>query len=77
MESVKEQRIPTWKQWADVKVPQFRLRKTPPERKLTLNEMSNELGLCVLEEAEVEKVFKSLENDSSTICFKLVKKKSY
>ena len=75
MQSPKEQRIPRWKQWAEKKVPQFRLKKkTPPERELSLNEMPNELRLYVLEHREVEKVFNqpSLEeNDSSTLCYKL------
>ena len=74
MESPKKQRIPRWKQWADKKFPQFRLRKTPPERELSLNEMPNELRLYVLEHPEVEKVFNQPsfeENDSSTVCYKL------
>ena len=56
------------------KVPQFRLKKTPPERELSLKEMPNELRFYVLEHPEVEKVFSqpSLnENDSSTVCDKL------
>ena len=71
MQSPKEQRIP---RWADKKVPQFRLTKTPPERELSLKEMPNELRLYVLEHPEVEKVFSQpsfKENDSSTVCYKL------
>ena len=49
MQSPKEQRIPRWKQWADKKVPQIRLKKTPPERELSLKELPNELRLYVLE----------------------------
>ena len=74
IQSLNEQRIPRWKQWADKKVPQFRLKKTPPERELSLNEMSNELRLYFLEHPEVEKVFNQPsfeENDSSTVCYKL------
>ena len=74
MQYPKEQRIPRWKQWADKKVPQFRLKETPPERELSLNEMPNELRLYVLEHPEVEKVFNQPsfdENDSSTVCYKL------
>ena len=74
MQSPKEQRIPRWKQWADKKVPQFKLKKSPPERELSLNEMLNELRLYVLEHPEVEKVFNQLlfeENDSSTVCYNL------
>ena len=73
-QSPKEQRIPRWKQWADKKVPQFRLEKTPPERELSLNEMPNELRFYVLEHPELEKVFNQPsfeENDSSTLCHKL------
>ena len=72
MQSLKEQRIPRWKQWADKKVPQFRLKKSP--RELSLNEMPNELRLYVLEHPEVKKVFNQPsfeENDSSTVCHKL------
>ena len=71
MQYPKEQRIPRWKQWADKKVPQFRLKKTPSEREISLNEMPNELRLYVLEHPEVEKVFNQPsfeENDSSTVC---------
>ena len=74
MQSPKEQRIPRWKQWAHKKVPQFILKKTPPERELSLNEMPNELRLYVLEQPAVEKVFNLPsfdENDSSTVCYKL------
>ena len=73
MQSPKEQRIPRWKQWADKKVPQFRLKKTPPERKLSLNEMPNEMRLYVLEHPGVEKVFNqpSFEENDSTVCYKL------
>ena len=74
MQYPKEQRIPRWKQWADKKVPQFRLKKTPPEREISLNEMPNELRLYVLEHPEVEKVCNQPsfeENDSSTVCYKL------
>ena len=74
MQSPKEQRIPRWKQWADKKVPQFRLKKTPPACELSLKEMPNELRLYVLEHPEVEKVFSQpsfKENDSSTVCYKL------
>ena len=70
----KEQRIPRWKQWADKKVPHFRLKKLPPERDLTLKEMPDELRLYVLEHPEVQKVFSQpsfKENDSSTVCYKL------
>ena len=73
-QSPKEQRIPRWRQWADKKVPQFRLKKTPPERELSLNEMPNELRLYVLEHSEVEKVFNQPlfeENDLSTVYYKL------
>ena len=73
MQSLKQQRIPRWKQWADKKVPPFRLKKTPPERELSLNEMPNELRLYVSEHPEVEKVFNQPsfeENDSSTVCYK-------
>ena len=74
MQSPKEQEIPRWKQWADKKVPQFRLENTPPERGLSLNEMPNDLRFYVLEQPEVEKVFHQPsfeENDSSTVCYKL------
>ena len=74
MESPKEPRIPRRKQWADKKLPQFRLRKTPPELELSLNEMPNELLLYVLEHPKVEKVFNHPsfeENDSSSVCYKL------
>ena len=74
MQSPKEQRIPRWKQWADKKIPQIRLKKSPPERELSFNEMLNELRLNVLEQPEVEKVFNQPlfeENDSSTVCYKL------
>ena len=74
MQSPKKQHIPRWKQWADKKVPQFRWKKTQPERELSLNEMLNELRLYVLEHPEVEKVFNQpsfQENDSSTVCYKL------
>ena len=74
MQSPKEQRIPRWKQWADKKVPQFRLKKSPQERELSLNEMPNELRSYVLEHPEVEKVFNQPsfeENDSSKVCYKL------
>ena len=47
MQSPKEQRIPRWKQWAEKKVPQIRLKKTPPECELSFNEMPNELRLCL------------------------------
>ena len=74
MQSPKEQQIPRLKQWADKKIPRFRLKKTSPERELSLNEMPNELPLYVLEHPEVEKVFNQPafeENDSSTVCYKL------
>ena len=74
MQYPKEQRIPRRKQWADKKVPQLRLKKTPTEREISLNEMPNELRLYVLEHPEVEKVFNEPsfeENDSSTVCYKL------
>ena len=74
MQSPKEQRIPRWKQCADKKVPQFKLKKTPPERELSLKAMPNELRLYVLEHPGVEKVFSQpsfKENDSSTVCYKL------
>ena len=57
MQYPKEQRISRWKQWADKKVPQFRLKKIPTGVELSLNEMPNELRLYVLEHPEVEKVF--------------------
>ena len=56
------------------KVPPLRLKKTPPERELSLNEMPNELRLYVLEHPDVEKIFNQPsfeENDSSTACYKL------
>ena len=77
MQSPKEQLIPRWKQWADKKVPQFRLKKTPPERELSFNEKPNEfyiMWLYVMEHPEVEKVFNQPsfeEYDSSTVCYKL------
>ena len=74
MQYPKEQRIPRWKQWADKKVPQFRLKKTLLEREISLNEMPNELRLYVLAHPKVEKVFNQPsfeENDSSPICYKL------
>ena len=55
MQSPKEQRIPRWKQRADKKVSQFRLKKTPPERELSLNEMPNELWLYVLNTPKLKK----------------------
>ena len=70
----KEQQIPRWKQWADRKVPPFRLKKFLPERELTLKAMPNELRVYVLEHPEVEKVFSQpsyKENNSSTVCYKL------
>ena len=70
----KEQRIPRWKQWADRKVPPFRLKNLLPECDLTLKEMPNELRVYFLEHPEVEKVFSQpsyKENDSSTVCYKL------
>ena len=70
----KEQRIPRWKQWADKKVPHFRLKKLLPEREITLKDTPNELRFYVLEHPEVEKVFSQpsyKENDSSTVCYKL------
>ena len=70
----KEQRTPRWKQWADRKVPPFRLKNLLPERELTLKEMPNELRVYVLEHPEVGKVFSQpsyKENDSSTVCYKL------
>ena len=39
------------------KVPKLDLKKTPPERELSLNEMPNELRLYVSEHPKFEKVF--------------------
>ena len=62
MQYPKEQRIPRWKQWADKKIPQFRLKKTPPERELSLNEMPNELRLYVLEHPQRDEADVGISN---------------
>ena len=65
---------PTLEAMGGQKFPQFNLKKTPPVRELSLNEMPNDLQLYVLERPEVEKVFNQPsfnKNDSSTVCYKL------
>ena len=65
---------PTLEAMGGQKSSSFILKKTPPERELSLNEMPNELRLYVLVHPEVEKVLNQPsfeENDSSTVCYKL------